>query len=170
MSSTASCKEFISSTQTSLVNATTWSSRKAATFPKRSRTISNPLVRILSSWLTWDPVSVFWPFALQRSLKEYLEQRKWLLGNKRIGCLGHVHTYIFSCENGDFSVRFRLPSTLKRLFSVFESLRFHRKRRLSKTGLKVETFENAALSCGEAKTETFENGVDLKTYTCGRVL
>ena len=28
------------------------------------------------------------------------------------------------------------------LFSVFESLRFHRKRRLSKTGLKVETFEN----------------------------
>ena len=60
--------------------------------------------------------------------------------------LGHVHTYTFSCENGDFSVRFRLPS---------------------KTGLKVETFENAALSCRWAKTETFENGVDLKTHTCG---
>ena len=29
---------------------------------------------------------------------------------------------------------------------------------------KTETFENAALSCGRAKTETFENGVDLKTY------
>ena len=34
-------------------------------------------------------------------------------------------------------------------------------------GLKVETFENAALSCGRAKTETFENGVNLKTHTCG---
>ena len=28
-----------------------------------------------------------------------------------------------------------------------------------KTGLKVKTFKNAALSCGRAKTETFENGV-----------
>ena len=55
---------------------------------------------------------------------------------------GHVHTCTFSCENGYFSVRLRLPSTRKRLFSVFESLRFHRKRRLSRTGLKVETFEN----------------------------
>ena len=34
----------------------------------------------------------------------------------------------------------------------------------------METFENVALSCGRAKTETFENGVDLKTYTCGRSL
>ena len=40
-------------------------------------------------------------------------------------------------------------------------------QRFRKTGLKVETFENAALSCGRAKTETFENGVDLKTHTCG---
>ena len=55
-----------------------------------------------------------------------------------------------------------------RRFSVFESLHFHRKWRLSITGLKVKTFENAALSCGRAKTETFENGVDLKTPTCGR--
>ena len=87
---------------------------------------------------------------------------------KRICCkLGHVHTYTFSCENGDFSVRFRLLSTRKRGLKVetFENGDF-RKRRLSKT----ETFENAALSCGRAKTETFENGVDLKTYTCGRSL
>ena len=84
------------------------------------------------------------------------------------------HVYVFMRKRR-FSVRFRLPSTRKRLFSVFESLRFPRKRRFSKTGLKVETFENGDfrkrwLSCGRAKTETFENGVDLKTHRCGRGL
>ena len=53
----------------------------------------------------------------------------------------HPHVYVFM-RNRYFSVCFRIPSTLKRLFSVFESLCFHRKRRLSKTGSKVETFEN----------------------------
>ena len=51
---------------------------------------------------------------------------------------GHIHMYTF----WNFSVRFRISSTLKRLFSIFKSLCFHRKRRLSKTGSKVETFEN----------------------------
>ena len=60
--------------------------------------------------------------------------------------LGHAHTYTFSCENGDFSARFRLPSTRKRLFSVFESLRFHRKRRLFENGFESGDFRKWRLS------------------------
>ena len=74
---------------------------------------------------------------------------------------GHVHTYTFSYENGDFSVRFQLSPFAFRPHanaysafskgSVFTENGDFRKRvwkwRLSKT----ETFENAALSCGRRK-------------------
>ena len=91
------------------------------------------------------------------SVFESLRFRKSPFSVKK-GLQGHIHTYTFSCENGDFSVRFRLPSTRKRLFGVFESLRFHRKRRLSKTGLKVETFENGDFRKRCVVVWTGENG------------
>ena len=78
-------------------------------------------------------------------------------------------------ENGDFRKRvwkWRLSKTglkVETFENGLESGDFRKrvwKWRLSKT----EIFENAVLSCGRAKTETFENGVDLKKHTCGRGL
>ena len=82
-----------------------------------------------------------------------------------MGGEGPIHTIAFSFENACFLMRFRLSSA--------RNVRKRRwKRRLSKTGFKVETFQNASfwkrfVSIVDRWKQTFENG-DVLSVTCHR--
>ena len=82
--------------------------------------------------------------------------------------LGYVHTYTFSNQH-----RFQNTSPLSPVHTTTQRFR---KSPLSNPFSKVSVsgengdFRKRVWKWRLSKTETFENGVDLKTYTCGRGL
>ena len=66
-----------------------------------------------------------------------------------------------------FFIRFSFPSTRKRWVGAAVSTENgdFRKRLWKWRLLKTETFKNASFSCGQTKTETFENGVGPSSLT-----